>query len=371
MRIVQLINPAMFGGIETVVTELASGLHNAGASVLTIAVVDHGAETPRIVEDLTRLGVAIDVVHVEPRRYLREINLIATAISRFSATVVHSHGSRMDTMARFARRRASARWVSTLHGFCGGDLKNRAYEYIQLRAVRHADTIVAVSRSVHARARSAGVELARLQTIPNAAPPLHALSRVAALEALGLSAHRRWIGWVGRLSAEKDPILFAETIRALPDATLGGVVVGDGPLLARLQAEFDDLIREGRLILSGRRPASGTLMPAFDALMVSSVTEGTPMVVLEAMKCGVPVISTAVGGVPDMIEHGAGVLVAERSATSLADAAIRLLNNKQAVQEVVRLGSERLESRYSSHSWVSQHLRLYSQSVPVAGDAST
>lgn len=371
MRIVQLINPAMFGGIETVVTELAKGLHDSGASVLTVAVVDQGADTPRMVDELSRLGVAVDVVSVQPRRYLREIELIARSIRRFSATVVHSHGSRMDTMARYARRRAAARWVSTLHGFCGGDLKNRAYEYIQLRSVRDADTVVAVSRSVHARALQAGVRGARLMTIPNAAPPLQPRSRAEALAALGLGPQRRWIGWVGRLSVEKDPILFAQTIRALAASGFGGVVVGDGPLLSQLKTDFDDLIREGRLVLAGRRTGSGTLMAAFDALLVTSVTEGTPMVVLEAMNCGVPVVSTSVGGVPDMIEQGAGVLVAERTVTALADAVIQLLNNAQAVDEVVRLASERLESRYSSHSWVSEHLRLYSQFVPVAGESST
>lgn len=367
MTIVQLINPGLFGGLETVVTHLATGLQQLGVESAALVVSDEGSSRPRILDDLTAAGVHTEQLFVPARRYAEEAARIRGGLARLNARVVHSHGYRMDVMARIVRIRTNVRWVSTLHGFTGGGRKNRLFEWLQLRSLRSADRVIGVSSTVINRARASGVSTQRLRLIQNAVPPRQSMSREEAQGELGLDAARRWVGWVGRTTHEKDPESFARAISELGNPAVGGVIVGSGPLLAAVERNHQALIASGRLMLAGQRPDAGRLMPAFDALALSSVTEGTPMVVLEAMQAGVPVVAYAVGGLPDVIGGGAGVLVPERSATLLARAIRDVLQDPRAADAVVRVARARVESEFSTARWLSTHVQLYSElsAVPV------
>ena len=367
MTVVQLINPGAFGGIETVVTHLARALHQSATPSATVAVLDVGAPVPQVVDLLASFGAPVEVVRVRPRRYLEEKSRIEWALHRLSATVVHSHGYRMDVMSRVARRDASARWVTTLHGFCGGDLKNRFYEALQLRSVRRADRVIAVSDSIGARARDAGVNARQIVVLPNAIARPDFLSREVAREKLGLSNSRKWIGWVGRMSGEKDPELFVETLRAISDRSVSAVMIGDGPIAAGIRERHADLVESGRLVLAGVRPGAGAFMRALDALVLSSVTEGTPMVVLEAMQAGVPVVATSVGGLPVLLSDDAGVLVSERSATALSAAIVDILDDAQRAATVVQRATTRVQNVYALQPWIDRHLALYSELSSMNG----
>lgn len=362
MTVVQLINPARFGGLETVVTLLAYGLREFESPVAVLAVVDQDTDEPKMLFDLRARGVPVEVLSIPARNYTTERKLISSALTKLNATVVHTHGYRMDVIYRTihspSRRNV---WVSTLHGFTGGGRKNRLYEYLQLRSLRRADLVIGVSAAILERASLSGILQKKLRLIQNAVPPSEAKSKAQARAELGLDASRTWVGWVGRLGVEKDPRLFIHAIRMLCDPNTSGVMVGTGSLLEAIRGENEDLIREGRLVLAGMRSDAGTLMSAFDALVVSSVTEGTPLVVLEAMQNSVPVVAMAVGGLPDVIGEGAGVLVDTRSGPALARAIGSVLTDSRLRNSIVLSAKARIESKFSTATWLSTHSQLYAE----------
>ena len=151
------------------------------------------------------------------------------------------------------------------------------------------------------------------------------------------------ISAVGRLSTEKRFDLFIETAAhlasVLPAARF--LLVGGGKQDANLKALSASLGMDGKLIFTGLTRDMDAVYAATDLLMLTSDTEGTPHVLLEAMGSGIPVVSTAVGGVPEFItteEHG--LLVPPGDKSALASAALRLYNNPDLRAKLVSGGRE-------------------------------
>jgi glycosyltransferase involved in cell wall biosynthesis len=364
--IVQLVNPAVMGGLEGVVALLVRALHEAGEPVALLAVLDEGQGVGTLITDAEAAGVPVRRVVVPPRRYGREQRAVRAALRALGATVVHSHGARMDVMAAWATRAVGVPWVSTLHGFTGGDLKNRGFEALQRWVLRGAHGVVAVSPPLAVRAVASGIVAATVCTLPNAVAPVSPWSRAEARGRLGVPADATVVGWVGRLGREKDPALFVEVVRALAhEARPGhppvhGVVVGDGPLRAAVAAEGAALVAAGRLTLAGAHPGAARLMGGLDVLVNTSHTEGTPLTVLDAMQLGVPVVGTAVGGVPALLA-GRGVVVAERSAPAMAQAVAALLADVPRCAALVAAARSYVAEHHAPAPWGAAHRALYAR----------
>ena len=137
------------------------------------------------------------------------------------------------------------------------------------------------------------------------------MSRSAARRELALSPTAFVVGIVARLRPEKNhEILLRATARLVADnRDVTICAVGDGPRRAYLEHLAKDLGVADRLVWAGERTEAGRLVTAFDIAVLCSAWEGLPLAALEAMVAGVPVIATAVGGLPDLLVGGAGVLV--------------------------------------------------------------
>ena len=200
--------------------------------------------------------------------------------------------------------------VTTVHGFTGGGWKNRAYEAMQRFAFRRFDAVVAVSQPQADQLRDGGVSNHRLHVIPNALAPHGApLDRAAARQALELPPEGLFAGWVGRVSREKGVDLFIDALSSIGDRVIRGVIVGDGPERASEQARAEALA-PARFLWLGAVPDAARYFAAFDLFVLSSRTEGLPMVLLEAMAAGVPLVTTNVGGIPSLLSAAEGSLVA-------------------------------------------------------------
>ncbi len=114
-------------------------------------------------------------------------------------------------------------------------------------------------------------------------------------------------------------------------------------------------------------PGAGSLLPAFDLLMLSSRTEGTPMVLFEAMEAGVPIVATAVGGVPDVLTESEGWLVPAGSSAALAAAAGEALGNGEEAKRRAARAAERLRREFAVGPWVDAHVALYREILAGAG----
>jgi len=182
----------------------------------------------------------------------------------------------------------------------------------------------------------------------------------ALLAELQIPPSHRIIGTVGRLAEVKDQVsmikAFAKVCEEIADITL--LIIGDGPLLSVLRQTAEDCNVAGNVVFAGKRSDIPMLMNLIDIFMLTSLSEGTSISLLEAMASGVTPVVTAVGGNPAIVRHGInGIVVSPGDVTAMAGAVTSLLNNDKlrdkysanAMESVRRdYGLERMIDKYSA-----------------------
>ena len=333
--------------------------------VHVLAIVDPGEETHPFVASLRSSRIACDTLVVPPRRYVMERRAVVAHCRRLQPDVVHLHGTRIDVADSGAIRTAGFRVVSTVHGFTGGDAKNRLYETLQRRALRRMDAAIAVSRAIGSRLLRSGVSADRIHVIPNAAPPAATpMSQGEARDALGLPRRGCVIGWVGRLTREKGCDVLLEAVSRLRRPTITVSIIGAGSEREFLERAAHATDLQGQVRWHGEIADAGRLLSAFDVLVISSRTEGTPMVLFEAIQSGVPIVTTAVGGIPDVVSPDEAVLVAPEDPAALALAIAWAIDDRQAAAERVTRSRALITHEYSLSRWIERYTLLYETLLP-------
>ena len=170
------------------------------------------------------------------------------------------------------------------------------------------------------------------------------------------------VGTAGRLAAVKDHITLLNALRLVhtSEVPLLAVIAGEGPLRAAIEAKIVSLGLQGRVRLLGHQPNIETVLAALDLFVLSSQSEGLPMAVLEAMASGLPVISTRVGGIDEIIQPGrTGLLVEPKSPEALANAIGLLARDRDGRERMGAAGRERATQEFSLEAMVADYQRLY------------
>lgn len=359
-NVLHVLAPMREGGLERVVTMLARGQVDDGVQV-AVVLEPHDVQGHPFVERLRRSGVPVTVIAVGARSYGAEYRALSDLISRLAPRVIHTHGYRADIIAGAAARRTRGTHVSTVHGFTGGGggLRNRLYEILQRLSLRKARAVMAVSAPLVARLVGAGIPRRRIHLVVNGFVDDDTLqSRAEARARLGLPRGERTVGWIGRLSTEKGADVMLDAL-ATADPSWKLSIVGEGPELGSLRARADRLGIAERVRWHGSVAGAGALLAAFDAFVLSSRTEGTPIALFEAMNAKVPVIATAVGGVPDVITHEQGILVSPERPELIAAALGELLNDPAGAARRAELAKDRLEQAFAHPTWLATIKRVY------------
>ena len=358
LSILHAIAPGPVGGAESALLTLVCGLREQGHDASVVALADQSSAP--FIERLTLAGVPVEIVDSPGRNYLADVRGIRRALGTRRANVVHTHGYRADIVGLFASL-GGVPSVATAHGFTGGGWKNRLNQHLQVAALRHHDAVIAVSAPLAEQLARKGVRQDRMFVLRNAWRPGsdgHA-DRASARAALGLPVERPVVGWLGRLAWVKAPEAALEAFVAagVPGATLS--FVGEGPDRSALEAAARRLGVAERVRFHGLVPDAWRVLPAFDALLLSSRSEGTPMVLLEAMHAGVPIVSTAVGGVPDLLDQRSARLVPWGDTGRLGAAIAEVLKDREAATIRAAAARVRLDTDFAPGAWVARHVDLY------------
>ncbi len=363
MRILHLLAPAPFGGLERVVQSLSIEQATTSHEVHVAAILDPGNTGDPLMETLASRGVHTHRVQVGTRRYRLERALVRNLCATLRPDIVHTHGYRTDVLHGPTARSAGIPAVATVHGFTGGNWKNRLYEHLQRRAYRRADAVVAVSKPLRENLIARGVPPERVHCVPNAwADPIPFLDRDEALRVLNLPASAWRVGFIGRLSHEKGPDIFLEAFARLAGESANrveAILLGDGPMRSSLVARAGILgVSESTRFL-GAIDSAGRLIRALDVLVLSSRTEGTPMVLLEAMAAGVPIVATPVGGVPDVVSEREAVLVPSGDPEALASAILGVQSDRVGAFERSKRAVDRLGTEFNAVRWRERYDAVY------------
>jgi glycosyltransferase involved in cell wall biosynthesis len=367
--IFHLTASTFYGGPERQMLGLARAL---AADCRTIFLsFSEGERCHRFLEEARNEGFeAYALRHDTPnlRAALREI---AGRLNDLSAEVLCVHGYKAGLLGRIAARRAGIPVVAVSRGWTHEDAKVRIYEFLDRVNLRWMDRVVCVSHAQAAKVRKAGIPSKRILVIPNAIqgerydhPDPSARLEMGEFFPRPM---RLIVGAAGRLSPEKGFEVLVDSaaliVKQAPD--VGFVLFGDG---ARREALRERIAKQGmasRFVLLGHRSDLDRFMPWFDVFVQSSFTEGMPNVVLEACAASVPVVATAVGGTPEIIEDGvSGFLVPPGNPHRLAQRGIELLGDVERRQSMGRQGRRRVREQFTFEVQAARYQRLFDSLAP-------
>jgi glycosyltransferase involved in cell wall biosynthesis len=286
--------------------------------------------------------------------------------------IVHTHTATAGLLGRLAARLAGVPVI--LHTFHGhvlrgyfGPIRSKALVWMERFLARLSDRIVTVSEGQ--RQELAGYGIAALEKI-TVVPLGFELEDLLACQSyrgelrreLGLGDENKLVGIVARLVPIKNHRLFLQAAQvvaeAIPQARV--LVVGDGELREELEAYAHDLGLDGKALFTGWRRDLPRLYADLDVVALTSINEGTPVSLIEAMAAAVPVVATAVGGVPDVVVDGeTGYLVKEGDVKGMAEAIMELLRDPKKARQMGQQGRETVYPRFASQTLIANAEGLY------------
>jgi glycosyltransferase involved in cell wall biosynthesis len=251
--------------------------------------------------------------HFYPGDDLEAVRELLDCLRARGFDVVHTHGTKAGLFARLAARRLGfGAVVHSIHGFPFHEFQSAPTRRILLSLERRlgritdwfmTDGTFVASEAV--RLRIAPPDRVRAVVSPiDPIDPVTELSRRHARAALGIPDTTKVIGTTGRLEEQKAPLDMARAIAALGRDDVMMVWVGDGDLRSKTERLVARLGIADRFVLLGNRDDVPRLLPAFDVFAMSSLFEGLPCSIVEAMTCGIPVVATAVNSVPELVIAG-------------------------------------------------------------------
>lgn len=338
------------------VRALTAALRAAGVDAEIMALVPPASAHP-FVDAARAEGLPVTALPRTRARYDLEVRAVRQLLKQRDIELIHTHVMRSNLVGAVAARYARIPAVSTQHGFTATGGRGVLYTWLDLQLMRRCDAVFAVSRPVQQRLLERGCAEDRVHLVPNGFVATRHLSREAARAELGAPAAGPVLGFVGRLSMEKGTDLLIEAASRTLIGDLTTVIIGEGE--ERPSLESMALTRRGRFIFAGRVVDAARLLPAFDAIVISSRSEGTPMVLLEAMAAGVPVAAFAVGGIPDALPSAAGLLVPPLDTAALAEGLARIVADPAAAAQRAARAREIVATRFSAEQWADRVTRVY------------
>jgi glycosyltransferase involved in cell wall biosynthesis len=337
-------------------------LADAGYDVRPICFQRRGGPKTPYMEFLAERGIPFDVVTYSGRTDPRLLGEVREVLGRLNPAIVQTHSYRPTVLAALLRARgATWRWIGFFHGLTREDLKVRVYHFIDRVLLHAADEIVVMAATQRARFR----RHRHVRQVYNAVLPAARAAPGAALEqqlACVDRLARPRVGVLGRLSWEKGVDVLLESVELLErrGRSCSVVVAGDGPERARLEEQAGANGQASRVAFLGTVLPVEPLYERLDVLVIPSRSEGLPNVLLEALRADVPVVSTRVGAVPDLLEGSrAGVLVPVGSPAEMADGIEAMLKTGRSPESCA--ARSELAERFSLGARVAAHVRLYEE----------
>lgn len=366
MNIVHLTASTFHGGPERQMLGLAHHLLPTYQSVfLSFA---EGGRCRQFLSTARHHGFEAVALTYDTPRLWSAVREIAGHLERIGADVLCCHGYKANVIGRLAARRQRIPVIAVSRGWTAENFKVRLYERLDRFHLNWMDQVVCVSEAQAARVRRAGVRSDKIRVIYNAIDPMRFHQPDARYRAKLLRYFRQprmhVIGAAGRLSPEKGfEVLVRAAERVLREQPgTGFILFGEGPERARLQKQINAAGLGQSFILSGFRADLDCFLPHFDLLVLPSYTEGMPNVVLEAFAAGVPVVATAVGGTPEIVEDGvSGYLVPSGDDETMAERILQALDNADELPDMGRKGRLSVQEKFGFATQAELYRELFEQ----------
>ena len=275
------------------------------------------------------------------------VRRLGRRITAADANILHTHDYKTNILGGLAARKhdRSMPWVATVHLHTSTSRRLRLYRAIDLFLLRLADRVITVSRDQRRLLLERGVDRRRIALVPNVIDAERfreeADERGAVRARLGIEGEVPLITTIGRLSVQKGMDHFLEAaaqVRQVRPETRF-LIAGHGPLRGALESQAEALGLSDQLRFLGYRADVASILAASDVVALPSRDEGLPIILLEALSMGCPIVATRVGGVPDLIRDGeTGLLVPPGAPDEVAARMLELISDREEAQRMGAAG---------------------------------
>lgn len=319
-------------------------------------------------------GIDITVIPERYRFDTRVIPKLRKIVQSKSPDIVLTHQVKSHLLMKLSRLSDQFPWVAFHHGYTTTDRKMQAYNLLNRWSLPAADGVVTVCAAFARDLSAGGVPPKRIHVQHNSIRMETArdLGEAKLLrQRLGISDKDPLVLTVGRLSREKAQmdllVAFNHLLKYVPETNVKLVIVGDGPERGPLAAAAASLGLSERVVLIGEVADVRPYYAAANVFVLPSHSEGSPYVLLEAMSARVPIVATAVGGVPEMVTHEqTALLVPSQDSHAMAAAIARILGDQELARRLTNDAYNRVTTAYAPETQIRSLIELYRSIVRVA-----
>ena len=374
-----ILTPIDFGGAERVSLNLLKAYDRKKYNILVILLIRPWEEKTFFAIEIEKLNIKYLTIPVAIRplengndyfRILRCYRILFSIFKKGEFDIIHTNGYFADIIGIPLSKLFRIPHVSTCHGYINNDIKLRLYNFIDIFLLKFSDQIISVSDGIKDILISWGITANKITTIPNAVilPDLTDRQirdrRTSARKGYNINDEEIVIGYIGRFSEEKGLKFLLQAVITLNEQTLPIkiMLIGDGSERENLELISRKYGVAQHIIFTGFQQDVVSLLPALDIFILPSLTEGTPMAVLEAMSYGLPVIASRIGGIPDIITHNIdGILIYPGESKHIVEAILHLIKEPEIRKKLSINAKQKIKNFYGAKSWWNKIDNFYSQ----------
>jgi glycosyltransferase involved in cell wall biosynthesis len=363
LNVLHLRKSAGFFGVERVILFLTHGMMNDGHNVWVGCIYDQ--RTPDTSIEIKAKEAGLSVINFTCRFVFDPLTIIK--IYRFikneQIDIIHTHGFKADIFGWIVSRLANTPIVVTKHGWTSSNKRIRFWEEVDVMLLPLFDKIMVVSEQLKNDLIKKRIAENKIVVVQNGIeiPGFWNGNLDTLKRNFGILKDDLIVGIVGRLSIEKNHRFFIDVANRLSSIfpNLKFLIVGDGLLREELE-NYVKSFNLSNVIFTGYRSDVIQMMKMMDIIVSTSLREGVPIALLEAMSVKKPIVATAVGGVKKIVIHGkTGYLVPQNRLEEFTRCVKKLLDNKALRKSFGENAFRFLKKHYSSESMVNRYLSVY------------
>ncbi|OPL13842.1 MAG: hypothetical protein AVO38_12790 [delta proteobacterium ML8_D] len=349
VNVCHIISGDLWAGAESQAYTLIVGLFKAKGISPNVIVFNDGI----LLKKLMASGIRVDLISEKSNNLAKMVWRIYNILRSTGVEILHTHGYKETFLGGLAARLCNAKSIVRTHhgkGVMDAGLKHRLIE--KLNAVCFMDRAIAVSEDLKAFLISKNFKESIITVIHNGILADEVCPRREGSDIraeLNIEDDTIVIGTVGRLVGVKGHKYFLEGAKEIlaQNENVVFVVAGDGPLFHELETEVKKLGITKNVRLIGFREDVFDIINIFDIFALTSLHEGVPMVLLEAMLLGKAIVATRVGGIPEIISDSRnGLLTPPMDSEAFAAVSLKLIDNKSVREQLAKNAKKDAESRY-------------------------
>jgi glycosyltransferase involved in cell wall biosynthesis len=366
-RIAYFLTPTEFGGAEKVSLNFLQNVNKDLFEIHPILLFRPWEGDTFFLKELKRAYSSIFKIPVSFGKQdhlwaIRCFRMICSFLRKGHFDLLHTHGYFADIIGIIPSNILKIPTLSTCHGFIENDKKLSLYNRLDRIVLRFTDKIIAVSTDIQKDLIESGIKFSQIRIIPNAIPTdideaSFSKHRQEARQRFGFSEEDFVLGFVGRLSQEKGvaSLIEAAFLARNANCPVKLLLIGEGPQKPELRDTVKRKRFETNVVFAGFQNNIDRLLPGIDVFVLPSLTEGTPMALLEAMAYGIPAIASSVGQIPQIVDSGkSGILVRPGNPQQIGESISFLYENPSIRDEIAKAGQRKVKKEFDIKRWTKQ-----------------